>query len=110
MSQPRLKPRVPGAGLLPARLHQWHSNGDHPADASLPGREGAVVRYFRHPGFPGTQQCATCHTPLHAHGWIDSGADGRTVCPGDFILTTTTGDHIPIPADGLAALAKELYL
>ncbi|MFC4328318.1 hypothetical protein ACFPC0_10820 [Streptomyces andamanensis] len=105
-----LPQRKPGAHLLPAALHQWHVNGDHPDDhATHPGREGKVVRYYRHPDHPGTVVCPHCHLLMIEHGWIDSGEDGRTVCPGDFILTTTTGDHIPIPADAVVALAKELF-
>jgi hypothetical protein len=101
--------RAPGAQLLqPHALHQWFAPGDHPQDHATPGREGRVVRYYRHPDVPGSQQCGHCHELMHRHGWIDSGATGHTVCPGDFILTTTDGRHIPIPVDALTALTKEL--
>lgn len=100
--------RVPGARLIPVRLHQWHTNGDHPDDNALPGVEGRVVRYYRHPHIPGTQQCAKCGHTMHEHGWIDSAPDGHTVCPGDFILTTTSGEYLPLPPAGIIALGKEL--
>ncbi|MFE2934871.1 hypothetical protein [Streptomyces sp. NPDC059278] len=87
--------------------HQWHANGDHPDDGP-PGREGEIVRYFRHPGYPGINTCPRCHTLIHEHGWIDSGADGRTVCPGDWIITTPAGDHIPVATEAFFALVKEL--
>ncbi|MFF9265875.1 hypothetical protein [Streptomyces longwoodensis] len=101
--------RVPGAHLIQARLHQWHTNGDHPDDHAPYGGEGRVVRYFRHPSIPGDAQCAHCLEPMHRHGWIDQGPTGATVCPGDFILTTTSGQYMPIPAAALAALGKELF-
>lgn len=108
MTPTHLTVRVPGAHLIPVRLHQWFANGDHPDDHHQPGREGDVVRYYRHPDIPGSQECAHCHELMHRHGWIDSGGDGRTVCPGDFIFTTTSGHYFPIHADALVALGKEL--
>lgn len=101
--------RTPSASLLPMALHQWHSNGDHPEDDAAFAREGKVVRYYRHPDHPGTTPCPHCHLLMHEHGWIDNGATGHTVCPGDFILTTTQGQHLPIPAHAVVALAKELF-
>lgn len=103
-----LPTRTPGAHLLPVRLHQWYANGDHPDDDAAPGVEGRVVRRFRHPDHPGHQICHRCAHTLHEHGWIDSGAEGHPVCPGDFILTTTTGEYLPLPPSGLIALGKEL--
>lgn len=88
--------------------HQWHTNGDHPEDDAWPGREGRLVRYYRQPDHPSTTPCPHCGHLLHHHGWIDSGGPGRIVCPGDFILTTRAGDHIPIPAEGFLALVQEL--
>jgi hypothetical protein len=84
---------------------QWLKNGDHPDDyaservgmekgqfrtwtgeeAKALGWEGAVVRYFRRPDIPGDSVCAECGHTFHVHGWIDSGGDGRRVCPGDWV-------------------------
>lgn len=49
--------------------------------------EGAVVRFWRRPDVPGSTECTTCGWTMHDHGWIDSGGDGQTVCPGDLIAT-----------------------
>lgn len=92
---------------LTIAAHQWHSNGDHPDDGPA-GREGAVVRYFRHPDHPGTSLCPRCHTPLHGHGWIDSGPDGYTVCPGEWIITSPNGAHVPVSTEAFFTLAKAL--
>jgi len=93
----------------------WNQNGDHPDDyakdklgfengelRTWSGQEcremdweGQVVRYYRHPAIGGGQQCAHCGRNLHDHGWIDESEGGLTVCPGDWILTTVTGHHIP---------------
>jgi hypothetical protein len=67
-----------------AHFVQWNRNGDHPHDGPA-DREGRVVRYFRHPDIPGDQICPACGSRVHDHGWIDSGGDGRTVCPGDWV-------------------------
>lgn len=86
--------------------HQWFKNGDHPDDGPAE-QEGAVVRYFRHPDHPGTLSCPHCHTPLHGHGWIDSGGDGRTVCPGDIIVILDEGQAYPLKPDLHQALLPE---
>ena len=77
---------------------QWFKNGDHPNDdvyrlfedtgmvPFLP-REGAVVRYYRHPEVGGTSICPECGYTMHDHGWIDVYRDGYIVCPGDWIIT-----------------------
>ncbi|MGK5677593.1 hypothetical protein [Actinoplanes sp. URMC 104] len=82
---------------------RWWKNGDHPGDRIgevLPDpigggtyvrQEGAVVRYFRHPQFDGGQVHDGCGRTWHDHGWIDSGGDGLTVCPGDHIWTGADG-------------------
>lgn len=77
----KVKPKV-----VELDAHRWFKNGDHPADGPA-HLEGKVVRYFRHPGFPGVMPCPTCKAMYHVHGWIDSGGDGWTVCPGDYIIT-----------------------
>ncbi len=87
--------------------HQWHLNGDHPEDEALPGREGRVVRRFRHPDHHGSDACPVCHGLLHHHGWIDSGGEGHTVCPGDWIVTTASGRY-PVKTDALFALCRQL--
>ena len=32
---------------------------------------------------------------MREHGWIDSGGEGRTVCPGDLVVTVD-GGHYPV--------------
>jgi hypothetical protein len=74
----------------------WEKNGDHPYDdvwrpyedtGKMPNvpREGAVVRYYRHPSVDGNSKCNQCGDIMNNHGWIDSGGDGTTVCPGSKI-------------------------
>lgn len=82
---------------------QWHRNGDHPLDDARdagglhPGveREGAVVRYYRHPDIPGDLPCEQCGKPHHVHGWIDTLEQGHRVCPGDWIITGVAGERYP---------------
>jgi len=90
---------------------RWFRNGDHPEDESVPveddgsvvqGKwdeltEGKVVRRFRHPGHPGHDHCPICHEVNHLHGWIDSGGDGQTVCPGDWVVTLPGGQRVACP-------------
>lgn len=87
---------------------QWFKNGDHPEDyLSLseglkPGEfriytfekmpEGEVVRYFRHPGVDGQSLCR-CGKPYDTHGWIDDEFNGKSVCPGDWIVTDSEGRY-----------------
>lgn len=60
-------------------------------------KEGEIVRYFRHPCVPGESRCPECSLIMHEHGWIDSGGDGQTVCPGDLVLTTNQGTYLRAP-------------
>ena len=102
---------------------QWHKNGDHPEDdvmrpfedtGKIPTqpREGAVVRYFRHPGIPGTDICRGvdkngkaigCGRMFHDHGWIDTLEGGHNVCPGDWIITGVKGERYPCKPDIFSA-------
>jgi hypothetical protein len=77
---------------------QWYKNGDHPNDdvfrpfedtGKVPDepREGAVVRYYRHPEVLGSSLCPECHIKMGRHGWIDIFRDGHIVCPGDWIVS-----------------------
>lgn len=91
---------------------QWFKNGDHPDDrvgeqipdpayAPEDGKtytaiEGRVVRFFRNPDVSGTSKCEKCGEPMHEHGWIDETENGRTACPGDFVITNELGAHIPM--------------
>ena len=90
---------------------QWFKNGDHPADnterfvsggVEFEG-EGKIVRYFRHPGVPGTNECRYCHKTMHVHGWIDTSEGGHIVCPGDWIITGVKGEIYPCKPDIFAA-------
>jgi hypothetical protein len=89
---------------------QWHKNGDHPMDdvmrpfedtGKIPTepREGAVVRYYRHPSVPGESLCEQCGNPHHIHGWIDTLEQGHRVCPGDWIITGVKGEQYPCKPD-----------
>jgi hypothetical protein len=97
--------------LPPVEAAQWFKNGDHPEDyvgdtqgfdhgevRNFPGDErrargweGNVVRYFRHPDIDGATPCEACGAIMHDHGWIDQGEYGRTVCPGDWVITEANG-------------------
>ena len=102
---------------------QWFKNGDHPGDnvfrpfedtGKIPTepREGAIVRYFRHPGVNGTDFCKGvasggisigCGRMFHDHGFIDTLEGGHTVCPGDWIITGVKGEVYPCKPDIFAA-------
>ncbi len=88
----------------------WFKNGDHPLDdvwrpfedtgkKPISAREGAVVRYYRHPGRDGASQCSHCGRIMDAHGWIDTLEGGHTVCPGDWIITGVKGERYPCKPD-----------
>lgn len=96
MSRWRKKPVV-------VEAHQWQQNGDHPHDGPA-DKEGKVVRYFRHPGYPGTSYCAHCSRTYHAHGWIDTAQGGHTVCPADWIINEPASQgYYPCKPDAFAA-------
>jgi hypothetical protein len=90
--------------------HQWFANGDHPEDGLPPVEkillsersEGRVVRYFRHPTYPGHETHRKCGRTWHDHGWIDTPDGGHVVCPGDWILTDVQGDKYPCKPDVFA--------
>lgn len=97
---------------------KWQRNGDHPKDdvmrpfedtGKMPTepREGAVVRYYRHPRVPGTDFCAYCKRMFHDHGWIDTLEGGHIVCPGDWIITGVKGEHYPCKPDIFAATYEQ---
>ena len=109
-------PAVPGVTRWrPKRIvveaHQWHANGDHPADncrtvapdpTSLTQfapflSEGEIVRYYRNPDDDGQRECGDCGIRMHDHGWIDQGINGRVVCPGDQVVS------LPLQTPGLIA-------
>ena len=104
MSEFRKKPVV-------IEADQWWKNGDHPEDGvgdlrrdvltgeTYEGIEGRVVRFFRHPDYPGDQQHDRCGRTWHDHGWIDTLEGGHTVCPGDWIITGIQGEHYPCKPD-----------
>ena len=87
--------------------HQWFKNGDHPDDALPPKKEnagpftqeGMIVRYYRVPHLDGQTRCPHCNEIMHLHGWIDTIEGGHTVCPGDWIITSTEGKRHPCKPD-----------
>lgn len=88
-------------GALMLDASEWEKNGDHPEDGPEQV-EGKVVRYFRRPDVSGDDRCDFCDWTMSAHGWIDSGKDGETVCPGDWIVTEEDGSFFPVHADDFA--------
>lgn len=101
--------------------HQWWKNGDHPDDNSVAMEfraemldepigtflsEGEVVRHFRHPDVPGEVIHSACGADYDAHGWIDQGAEGITVCPGDYVLTVGKGYEVVKPTMFLLGVDK----
>jgi hypothetical protein len=86
------------------RVIQWFTNGDHPEDevetvsteASYTQGEGKIVRYFRSPVLNGSQKCFLCGISMHFHGWIDQGANGDTVCPGDWVTVSSRHSHYQV--------------
>jgi hypothetical protein len=83
--------------------HQWFKNGDHPNDnvwrpfedtGKIPTepREGAVVRYYRHPSVDGITICKECGFTIHDHGFLDNEYNYR-VCPGDWIISQSNGKY-----------------
>ena len=85
---------------------QWFKNGDHPLDnvfrpfedtGLIPTspREGAIVRYFRHPQISSNEVCKHCGGTMHIHGWIDTLEGGHIVCPRDWIITGVKGENYP---------------
>lgn len=86
---------------------QWFKNGDHPYDGK-PGREGSVVRYFRHPDVAGTEECHLCARTMHDHGWIETLEGGHNVCPGDWIITGIQGERYPCKPDIFEATYEEV--
>ena len=96
---------------------QWFRNGDHPDDECrvIVGpkeglafwSEGAVVRYYRNPLMDGKFECEYCHYQMHIHGWIDSGGDGQTVCPGDWIVRDGVDKYRAIPQDAFKLMFYE---
>jgi len=90
--------------------HRWFKNGDHPEDdvmrpfedtGKIPTepREGAIVRYFRHPNIPDGRPCNHCGYIMKWHGWIDTLEGGHNVCPGDWIITGVKGERYPCKPD-----------
>lgn len=94
----------------PVQVHaaRWWGNGDHPQDGvgdtahdALTGAtytriEGRIVRFFRHPDYPGSATHEPCGRTWHDHGWIDDLEGGHTVCPGDWIITGVHGEHYAV--------------
>lgn len=94
MAKYRKKPKM-------VEATQWFKNGDHPEDGTVPVAypggeflsEGKVVRLFRHPDVRGEKECPLCCCSMDRHGWMDFGDFGQTVCPGDYVITTSDGRY-----------------
>jgi len=92
--------------------HFWHKNGDHPRDESewirdSDGKplktEGKIVRRFRVPDRRGSMECPNCAFSMVEHGFIESenspGGHEGVVCPGNVIITYSTGKFRAITLD-----------
>lgn len=98
---------------------QWFKNGDHPNDdvlrpfedtGKIPDepREGAIVRYYRHPSMNGQFPCRECKKTMHQHGWIDTLEGGHNICPGDWIITGIKGEIYPCKPDVFEATYEKV--
>lgn len=98
---------------------QWHKNGDHPKDQSIPvdsgdpaqqGRltEGKIVKFFKSLKIPGGRFCPKCGLIMQRHGILDGLNGEETVCPGDYIITDHKGKHYLLPAEEFEKM-YELY-
>lgn len=87
---------------------RWWANGDHPED-NVGGstvdpltagtdrrREGALVRFYRHPDVPPDRECKHCGHVMDEHGWIDTLEGGHIVCPGDWVVTGVAQELYPV--------------
>jgi hypothetical protein len=93
---------------------QWFSNGDHPDDrygrpewdlislTSYIRLEGKIVRFFRRPeeAYSGRKIHPICGNTYHEHGWIES--TDCMVCPGDWVITGTSGQYTTCKPDVFA--------
>lgn len=64
-----------------------------------------IVRYFRLPGID-SQRCARCQFSYREHGWIDSGGNGRVVCPGDWVGAIAPGVNFAFSNDFVEATMR----
>lgn len=92
---------------------QWFQNGDHPQDESKPVEraggspslsEGKVVHYFRSLHIPGGRFCPDCGNVMQKHGLVNGLNGEEIVCPGDYIVTDTKGNHYRLPAAQFEAM------
>lgn len=95
MAEVRDKPQRVLALSQIVQCSRWFKNGDHPkdfcttiqgSDGSSSLSEGKVVRMYRRPDVAGHKPCPECGCGYDAHGWIDSGGNGRQVCPGQWVV------------------------
>ena len=63
---------------------QWFADGDHPA-----------VRLYSRGAKGHAIECDLCGRELDHHGLVN----GRTVCPGDYIITGVQGEREPCKPD-----------
>lgn len=103
--------------------YPWFKNGDHPEDKvgepavdpfnkEVYARiEGAVVQFYRNPDVAvETTKCKHCDKLLVTHGWIETLEGGHIVCPGDWIITGTKGEHWPVKPDIFAETYEEVSM
>ncbi len=61
---------------------QWHKQGDHERVQEMTGAWEPV---------PGN--CEYCNKSYVDHGFVETLTGGQLVCPGDWIITNSDGDH-----------------
>jgi len=67
---------------LPIEAEQWFKDGDIPQDKNEPFCDGD------------NGVCEECQRPLNEHNWRDLTDGTDTLCPGDFVVTTPSGDRL----------------
>lgn len=80
---------------------QWFKNGDHPRVT-----DGVIIRGAA--GIADDAICEECNGTMGAHGWMETRQGGRTICPGDFIVTTLTGHVYPCNSQTFAARYEQI--
>ena len=83
--------------------HRWHKLGDHPKDGGAD--EPKVVKRWFVTLETNQELCLICRRPMHMHGRIENKYGDLSVCPGDWIIAGSSGNHRPCNP----AIFDELY-
>ena len=63
---------------------RWFKDGDHPAVDTKSIERGIGTNF----------NCCACGKNNWLHGYIRSGAEWATVCPGNYIVRNLKGDYV----------------